>query len=104
MTDKSEKRYKKNYSRQSQTPNQKLIRFVMLRNNLSRQQLADLIGVSIHTIRSWLLPIRSPAHRQFPKDKQELLAYKINELVRKYRRDANAGKADLESMISRNSS
>jgi transcriptional regulator with XRE-family HTH domain len=41
------------------------LRKLMKEHNLSREEVASLCDVSIHTVNAWLLPQRSKAHRTF---------------------------------------
>lgn len=45
------------------------LRTLMHEHKLSRKEVAKLCDVSVHTVNSWLLPARSPAHRHF-RDKE----------------------------------
>lgn len=44
---------------------------------LTTQQVADILGISCHTVSSWLLDPASPSYRNMPKPMMELLAIKL---------------------------
>lgn len=56
----------------------KPLKSLIQQHKLKRQEVADLLGVSITTIHSWLLPITSKAHRPMPKPMLELLRLKLD--------------------------
>jgi len=59
------------------TTSQKILLHALKSYDMQREDLAKLLGVSLHTLKAWLLPILSPAHRNMPPQMLELLAYKL---------------------------
>lgn len=53
------------------------LRTLMRRHGLSVADVAALLGVSRHTVVSWLRPATSKARRRMPAPTQELLALKL---------------------------
>ena len=51
--------------------------------DLTTEGLADELGVSIHTLQSWLLPEKSDRHRPMPKTAKLLLARIVAEARKK---------------------
>jgi len=59
----------------SLTP-QAQLRLIMKRRRLTRQQVADLMGVSLHTVHSWTRPPSNKSARKVSAGTVELLAEK----------------------------
>ena len=57
------------------TPNERIRESIRLAG-LTRQQAADLLGISIHTLHAWLRPPSNAGHRAAPQMAAELLALK----------------------------
>ena len=66
---------KKKAKRRPKTSNEQ-IRDPIREHGLTRQQAADLSGVSLHTIHNWLRPESNAAFRKAPPYAAELLALK----------------------------
>ncbi len=56
------------------------IRDTIRQYELTRQQAADLLGVSLHTIHNWLRPESNVAFRKAPPYAAELLALKVRDV------------------------
>jgi transcriptional regulator with XRE-family HTH domain len=59
------------------TPNERIRESIRLAG-LTRQQAADLLGISIHTLHAWLRPTSNGGHRTAPQMAAELLALKTH--------------------------
>jgi len=57
--------------------NRDILRNMIVDNHLTRQQTADLLYQSIHTLNAWLKPATSSSSNPAPKWAIELLAYKL---------------------------
>ena len=51
----------------------KLLRGARDRLDVGTEELAELLGVSLPTLRSWIAPMTSKMHRSMPKTAQLLL-------------------------------
>lgn len=57
------------------TNNQKFLREIMRRNDLTRPQVADALCVNLSTVDRWLIPTGGSSYRAMPKMAVKLLAY-----------------------------
>jgi DNA-directed RNA polymerase specialized sigma24 family protein len=55
------------------TDQAKVIRGARVKLKTNSQELAELLGVSLPTLRSWIAPATSKMHRSMPKTAQLLL-------------------------------
>jgi DNA-binding transcriptional regulator YiaG len=57
-----------------QTPQAKLIRDAREKLEITSEELAELLGVSLPTLRGWLTPADNKVHREMPLTAKLLLA------------------------------
>lgn len=60
-----------------ETEQAKLLRAAREKLGVTSEELAELLGVSLPTLRNWLHPATSKAHRGMPETAKLLLAYRL---------------------------
>ena len=58
--------------------NKEKLRALMREYSITYQQTAGLIGVSVHTVKSWLYPDTCKGSRSMPDNQLELLKIKLH--------------------------
>lgn len=53
------------------------LKSIIREHKLSRQQVAELMGVSVHTVNSWLAPEGSSNHTNCPEWRIKILVNKL---------------------------
>lgn len=69
----------------SETEQAKLLRAARDELETTNPDLAERLGVSLPTLRSWLLPTTAQAHRPMPQTARLLLAYILKDARKKER-------------------